>query len=346
VVDQRRETIRFDPLEFVPGKNPDGPTTPRDPVEKRSLRTEVIASAEGFDVGRPRRPVSKTRPAAVRAEQVHDTPPRAGTDPADTPDVLDTPRSLPVPSTLSVGDPPTPTPGVPVAKPEPQSSVMVSPELLAPDKPEKIRAARAAPPPERSDFALTPVSGMPVFTPTPHGMQTVSVEPRSATVTWVLIAVGVACMVAAAVIAYIAFRPAPDPATHSGEVVEEAAPPEPARPAPRPDGLAPSPPAPVSAAGRDVDRSVLPEPIGPVNPKKVVKRPDLERSFREIDSQMVRLRERFPLEKMAKLMAAYGDLRDKRDLLLDQPAHSAELEAAARSFSKAIADTRRRLESP
>jgi hypothetical protein len=329
----------------VPGKNPDGPTTPRDPVEKRSLRTEVIAAAEGFDVGRPRRPVSKTRPA-VRPEQVHDTPPRAATDAPDVPDVLDTPRSLPVPSTLAVGEPPTPTPGVVVARPEPQSSVMVSPELLAPDKPEKIRAARSAPPPERSDFALTPVSGMPIFSATPHGMETVSVEPRSATVTYVLVAVGVACMIAAAVIAYIAFRPAPEPATHSGEVVEEPTPPEPARPAPRPESPAAPPSAPASAASPDVDRSVLPEPLLPTHPKKNFKRAELERSFREIDSQMVRLRERFPLEKMARLMAAYGDLRDKRDLLLDQPARSAELEAAARSFSKAIADTRRRLESP
>jgi len=95
-----------------------------------------------------------------------------------------------------------------------------------------------------------------------------------------------------------------------------------------------------------VDQSVLPEPVKLPHSRRVFKRVELERLFLDVDQQMARLGERFPLEKRSKLVAAYGEMRDKRDALLDQPARSAELEATARNFLKAIADTRRRLESP
>jgi serine/threonine-protein kinase len=221
--DARRETIRFDPLEFVPGEGGDGPPTPRN--ERAALRAAAASvTAVEFEPERPaRRPTSKSRPA-VRTPSSPPAPaaapppagPSRSTDPGPN-----TPPNIVVDKELAASP-----------ESEPGDSVMVSPELLAPAKPQ-AKAPRSSPP-AKSPFApdsTTPKSGVHKFQPATTSTHGFAALTRSKTFTWVLITVGLVCIIAAAVIAIVAFRPS----------LGEAVPIEEPAPAPKPGKAHPGP---------------------------------------------------------------------------------------------------------
>jgi serine/threonine-protein kinase len=340
--DSRRSTLKVDPLEFVLGEG----TTPA-PVSRKE----------------PDRKAARPAPAPVRSAPKPARTPRRSS------------KEVPVaaaPAMEPTVDPSPPTPPSIIiskeleAAAEPSASVLVSPELLAESVPSPRDAESAV-----AEGTQTPAIGMPALSPgtTPRGTELDAPRGSSSALTILLVVVGFLCIITAAAIAILAFRPAwlgmgPAP---TGRVMDVDTLPTDDKPAPGPQAEPPpaapaasapsapsaraaeTEPAPAAEPKALADASDVPEmPDPPVKKARLTKteaehrRAEAERRFNSLETRYLAIESRFPT-RIARLTKAHATLSEKR-ALLDDPRHFDEFDAWLNWFTLALDQTRQNLE--
>ncbi|MBI5543002.1 MAG: protein kinase [Deltaproteobacteria bacterium] len=345
-VDERRLTIKMDPLEFIPGiEGGARPASPRrEPTDPRRKAVKASEAAIGHQRTarparpRPGRPTSREKSAVVqparRAPTPGGLPPGLATHPEAT-----TPPSIIVASGFQDSG-------------EPEESVLVSPQLLAEPADEP-----AAPGSASDEIASTPSVGTPAFTADNETQRGIEVDARRgiATTVWVFIGVGLAFLVAAAITGMVVFRPA-SLETKTNPESDVAAPPAIERSSAGADSAptaalaahrAADSASPPSKATEEIqtDRSVLKaQPRGPYG-KARFRKAELERLFPELKAWFDRLRSRYPTSQIAGLAGAFQRVSEKHELLSD-PQHHAEVEQWLLWFQDGLKATERNLKKP
>ncbi|MGC4122869.1 MAG: protein kinase [Myxococcales bacterium] len=329
----KRATVRYDPLEFVPGTEGSLPPRREGSEKKPAARvpTSVLPAADPITEPRAQRPISRSRPALKPAGETGTLPAPSGA-PATA--------AATEPAGPAKQDPPTPLREPPEALPPTGPSIVIAPELAAPAEKdeEKVLVSPELSAPEPAPEALqdgppTPATplGTPVFSQhtTSRGID-LSHNPM----TIVLVVVGVLCIAAAAVIGIVVFRPAwlglggtEAPAARPVESENEAAP---AAEPEAPPARTAAPPAPSPAPGLErpaaagpaqvKDESVIAElPAPPYAKNAKLKKAELERWFDELDRRFEELSSKYPAQRMLRLASAHELVKKKRALVPTAP---------------------------
>ncbi|HEY3447304.1 MAG TPA: protein kinase [Myxococcales bacterium] len=362
----KRATVRYDPLEFVPGA--EGVAAPRrEGTDKKPALRPVApagpASAESVTEPRVQRPISRSRPATRAVGE----PPAAEPKPAAAPPETREPQEHAGAAPAPVKKEPAPAREAPEPLPPTGPSIVVAQELSEPVEENKVlvspELAAPEPPQDGPPTPATPL-GIPVFS---QNTTSRGIDLRHNSLTIVLIVVGVLCIAAAVVIGVVVFRPAwlgigaPEqaPASRPADPESEApTPPDPepeaapARaqaPSPEPSPAPAAPPKEAKAASTAApaqlkDESSIEElPSAPHPKKSKLKKAELERWFDDLDQRFEELSGKYPAQRMLRLASAHELVKKKRALLATA-ARWPELEVFLGWFEKSMTATERQLE--